>query len=261
MSRLVLRLALAGALLIPVVGTAGAQQAGHPLMQACAMERQQFCRGVAPGGGRIVRCLRRHIASVSVYCGEALQSMAGRGAMPGAAGYGGYGADGYGAGYGYGAAAAGYGGAARAYSPAGYGAPYGGQGYGGQGYGGQGYGGRGYGGAAQPGRGIVAACALERQRFCAAVQPGGGRIVRCLRAHAAQATPLCGQALQRPAGAMRAMPAAMPGGAMPGGAMPGGQARPGAAPPPAPSGAGAAIEPDANLPTYGPGGRAPAAPQ
>ena len=48
-------------------------------MQACYQERQQFCGGVAPGGGRIISCLRQHMPQLSPVCAQALPG--GPGAM------------------------------------------------------------------------------------------------------------------------------------------------------------------------------------
>jgi hypothetical protein len=41
------------------------------------------------------------------------------------------------------------------------------------------------------------ACAEDAQRFCADVQPGGGRIMQCLRQHAAELSSGCKDAMQR----------------------------------------------------------------
>jgi hypothetical protein len=68
---------------------------------------------------------------------------------------------------------------------------------------------------------VLRACALERQQFCSTMPTGGGQVIRCLRANAAQASGMCLQALQNRPGGMRASPAAMQGGP---GAMQGGPA-------------------------------------
>ncbi|MBN9509191.1 MAG: cysteine rich repeat-containing protein [Alphaproteobacteria bacterium] len=39
------------------------------------------------------------------------------------------------------------------------------------------------------------ACAADYQQFCSGVQPGGGRIVACLKQNAARLSPACQQAL------------------------------------------------------------------
>lgn len=44
-------------------------------------------------------------------------------------------------------------------------------------------------------RGAAAACRADYDALCASVAPGGGRIVACLRQHAAQLSPACREAL------------------------------------------------------------------
>lgn len=53
---------------------AGSAYAPQPVgfMRACVQEREQFCSAVVPGGGRIIQCLRQHIAQVSPVCSQAL---------------------------------------------------------------------------------------------------------------------------------------------------------------------------------------------
>jgi|SRR5580704_2615731 hypothetical protein len=53
-------------------GPAQAPRRSAAFMQACYQERQQFCSGVAPGGGRIVQCLRSHAPELSPNCNTAL---------------------------------------------------------------------------------------------------------------------------------------------------------------------------------------------
>jgi hypothetical protein len=60
----------------------------------------------------------------------------------------------------------------------------------------------------QPPRPLLA-CRGERQQFCGMVQPGGGRLVQCLRSHEPSLSPGCREALM-------ALRAARPGGAPPG---------------------------------------------
>ncbi len=66
---------------------AGPAYAPRPagFMQACLQERQQFCGAIAPGGGRIIQCLRQHIAQASPGCGESLQGTARPAALPASA--------------------------------------------------------------------------------------------------------------------------------------------------------------------------------
>jgi hypothetical protein len=53
-------------------GPAQAPRRPAAFMQACYQERQQFCGAVAPGGGRIVQCLRSHAPELSPNCNTAL---------------------------------------------------------------------------------------------------------------------------------------------------------------------------------------------
>lgn len=53
-------------------GPAQAPRRRSAFMQACYQERQQFCTGVAPGGGRIIQCLRSHAPELSPNCNMAL---------------------------------------------------------------------------------------------------------------------------------------------------------------------------------------------
>ena len=48
---------------------------------------------------------------------------------------------------------------------------------------------------------IRQACSVDRQKFCGSIQPGGGRILECLRSHGPELTPACQQALPQPGGA------------------------------------------------------------
>jgi hypothetical protein len=50
------------------------------------------------------------------------------------------------------------------------------------------------------GGGAMKACQPDRQKYCAGVEKGGGRIMACMKEHAAQLSPGCKSALQ----AMRA---------------------------------------------------------
>ena len=45
---------------------------GRAVLRACAADHLRFCRGVLPGGGRIIRCLNRHADLVSQPCFQAL---------------------------------------------------------------------------------------------------------------------------------------------------------------------------------------------
>jgi hypothetical protein len=52
----------------------------------------------------------------------------------------------------------------------------------------------------QPSR-PLSACRSERQQFCGMVQPGGGRLVQCLRSHEPSLSPGCREALMALRGA------------------------------------------------------------
>jgi hypothetical protein len=54
---------------------------------------------------------------------------------------------------------------------------------------------------AQDRRAIRQACAADYQSLCAGVQPGGGRIIACLKQNAAKLSPACQNAM---AGAQKA---------------------------------------------------------
>jgi hypothetical protein len=201
MPRYALQMVLIGTLLLPLARTADAQ-----VLRACALERQEFCSAVPAGGGQIVRCLRASAGQASGMCLQALESRPLRTRLAAWQG---------------GAVVSAPAASPSYYSPgSGMAAPPPGPGPA---------------SAAQPprpARRIAQACAAERQQFCTGVQPGGGRVIECLRANAGQASARCGRALQArmmprggygPAGG--AKPAAMPGaapGAMPAGAAPAG---------------------------------------
>src|SRR5271168_2346385 len=87
---------------------------GAQLRAACGADLQRFCATVQSGGGRLVECLSSHTSELSAACGNVI-------------------------------AAAGRGGAK-----------------------------------------LRAACGADLQRFCAAVQPGGGRLVECLSSHTSE---------------------------------------------------------------------------
>ncbi|WP_131833910.1 cysteine rich repeat-containing protein [Ancylobacter aquaticus] len=44
---------------------------------------------------------------------------------------------------------------------------------------------------------LVKYCQADIQRLCPAVQPGGGRIMKCLKAHTKEMSVGCAQALQK----------------------------------------------------------------
>ena len=96
---------------------------GGKFRAACGADLQRFCIGVQPGGGRLVQCLSSHTSELSAACGNVI-------------------------------AAAGRGGAK-----------------------------------------LRAACGADLQRFCATVQPGGGRLVECLSSHTDELSAACGNVI------------------------------------------------------------------
>jgi len=44
-------------------------------------------------------------------------------------------------------------------------------------------------------RGAMKACAADRQTYCADVEKGGGRIMKCMKEHADKLAPACKEAL------------------------------------------------------------------
>jgi Cysteine rich repeat len=50
------------------------RQEGMLLRRACAMDSQNYCREVPPGGGRVIDCLRENAPSLSRQCRSALVS-------------------------------------------------------------------------------------------------------------------------------------------------------------------------------------------
>lgn len=75
------RIAVAVLVTAAVLGT-GAAMAQQPspaqereAMQACRADYEALCKGVEPGGGRIIACLMQHAEKVSPGCKEALMSL------------------------------------------------------------------------------------------------------------------------------------------------------------------------------------------
>ena len=66
------RLALAAAALVLFAGAALAQ-AQSKIAAACTADYQKLCPDVAPGGGRILKCIVAHKQQVSEACRSALR--------------------------------------------------------------------------------------------------------------------------------------------------------------------------------------------
>jgi hypothetical protein len=62
---------------------------------------------------------------------------------------------------------------------------------------------------------LRAGCTEDAQRLCAGVQPGGGRILSCLKEHKDQLSDKCKQAAQQAAAAGGGNPSPTPPSAMP----------------------------------------------
>ena len=72
----------AAAVVTASVFAAGAAMAQQPspaqereAMQACRADYETLCKGVEPGGGRIIACLMQHAEKVSPGCKQALMSL------------------------------------------------------------------------------------------------------------------------------------------------------------------------------------------
>jgi hypothetical protein len=62
-----------GAVSAPEIGAPPASGAvGAGFRQACQQELQLYCRESAPGGGRLIRCLREHNTQLSIGCAQTL---------------------------------------------------------------------------------------------------------------------------------------------------------------------------------------------
>lgn len=112
--------------------SAGVTAAEHP----CKVDAERLCKGVEPGEGRILQCLKQHEAELSAACKEKRDSFRERMQE------------------------------------------------------------------------IRAACEEDAKKFCAGVQPGGGRIARCLQQHQDDLSEACrgeGRKIREEQGAHRAL--------------------------------------------------------
>jgi hypothetical protein len=58
---------------VAMSGTAQAQEGD--LRKYCKADIQRLCKGVAPGGGRLLECLKKNEKSMTVGCAQALQKL------------------------------------------------------------------------------------------------------------------------------------------------------------------------------------------
>ena len=65
---------LAAAALAGTLSAASAQQQTD-LMKYCRSDIERLCKGVPPGNGQILACLKAHSKEMSVGCAQALQAM------------------------------------------------------------------------------------------------------------------------------------------------------------------------------------------
>lgn len=69
-------MSLAASLLL---ASAKAQEAGlEDIRTYCVSDIKRLCKGVEPGGGRIIDCLKTHKKEMTVGCAQALQKLKAR---------------------------------------------------------------------------------------------------------------------------------------------------------------------------------------
>jgi Cysteine rich repeat len=160
MIRCIIRVAKCGALMIVFTAAAQAQQPTDAqisaVRSACKGDYKSVCAGVPTGGKEAVQCLQQHTDAVSPACHDALAPLSGKAAAPIAA---------------QAAPAQAASSAAAAASAAPPMTPR------------------------QQAHLLRTDCSADFEKFCSAVQLGGGRGVACLKAHAAELTQLCQSAL------------------------------------------------------------------
>jgi hypothetical protein len=71
---LIRQLTVASLLSLAVISPGSTQAAKAPLA-LCKADAERICPGVAPGGGKIIACLKQHKDEVSVGCAKALKAM------------------------------------------------------------------------------------------------------------------------------------------------------------------------------------------
>src|SRR5262245_7862398 len=68
------QLTVASLLSLAVISPGSTQAAKAPLA-LCKADAERICPGVAPGGGKIIACLKQHKDEVSVGCAKALKAL------------------------------------------------------------------------------------------------------------------------------------------------------------------------------------------
>jgi hypothetical protein len=124
---------------------------GSPLRTVCALDVQRLCPGVQPGASRLAQCLTSHFSQLTPPCRSLIANGAGEMGTP-----------------------SGPPAMVGPTVPPGMGGP-----------------------GSPPGMGssalprFRAACAQDLRRLCPGVQPGGGRLIRCLQPYSRQLSPSC----------------------------------------------------------------------
>ena len=62
--------------MVLLVGVALLPRVTSAQLAACRADREQYCKGVALGGGRVLRCLEEHRSSLSEGCRQVIGTMA-----------------------------------------------------------------------------------------------------------------------------------------------------------------------------------------
>jgi hypothetical protein len=61
-----------------VATTASRAQELEDIKTYCMEDIERLCKGIEPGGGRILKCLKANTKAMSVGCAQALQKMKGK---------------------------------------------------------------------------------------------------------------------------------------------------------------------------------------
>lgn len=61
-----------------VAPTASRAQELEDIKTYCMEDIERLCKGIEPGGGRILKCLKANTKAMSVGCAQALQKMKGK---------------------------------------------------------------------------------------------------------------------------------------------------------------------------------------